>query len=415
MFKKTIYLFVTAVLLSGFASFASSKASTANGKLIFASTVIRHGDRAPYVSIKADKLKWKWGLGNLTPAGMSQEVITGKYLGKEYIDKYKLLPEFYNTSQVKITADTSDRVIQSVLCAFIGMYTANSGPKLADGQYAITSGLQVPAIHTKASNKNLYLDPNAVFPEIWQSIESETSCKCDKYINKNNELKKDFAKYTKIFGQEVTSISDLVPLGDNMNVRIIYNKPFPKGIIQKDAAKLAYLSKWTEMVQYNNKRIGNFMTGALLKQIANNMNLAASGKGELKFALYGDHDSSLLAMLSALGMTQTEVKNYPTYAGFIDLQLFKTDSNYNVVVNYVANNCQKSNNYTDKTCSIVTSKTFSLTEFTKIADNAAKSQLKDITDFYSEELTKIITSGNSYNYDMINSIGSILKNLEKQK
>ena len=412
MLKKITSLLVAAVLLSAFTSFASSNVSTANGKLIFASTVIRHGDRAPYVSVKADQLKWEWGLGNLTPVGMSQEVITGKYLGNEYIEKYKLLPRFYKTSQLKITADTSDRVIQSVLCVFIGMYPANSGPKLAEGQYAIPNGLQVPAIHTKASNKNLYQDPNAVFPEIWKSIESETSNKCDTYINKNNEFKDSFAKYTKIFGQKITSISDLVPLGDNMNVRTIYNRSLPKGITNKDAVKLAYLSKWTEMVQYNNKRIGDFMTGALLKQIADNMNNATNGKSKLKYALYGDHDSSLLAMLSALGMTQTKVKDYPTYAGFIDLQLFKMDNSYNVVVNYVANNNQITNNYADKSCSIVTSKTFTLAEFTKIADSSAKSQLKDITDYYSKELTKIVTTGDSYNYDMINSIGDILKNLK---
>ena len=412
MLKKIISLLVVAVLLSTFTSFASSNMSTDNGKLIFASTVIRHGDRAPYVSVKTDQLKWEWGLGNLTPVGMSQEVITGKYLGDEYIEKYKLLPNLYKTSQVKITADTSDRVIQSVLCVFMGMYPASSGPKLAKDQYAIPNGLQVPAIHTKASNKNLYLDPNAVFPEIWKSIESETSYKCDTYINKNNELKDSFVKYTKIFGQKITSISDLVPLGDNMNVRTIYNRSLPKGITNKDAVKLAYLSKWTEMVQYNNKRIGDFMTGALLKQIADNMNNASNGKSNLKYALYGDHDSSLLAMLSALGMPQTNVKNYPTYAGFIDLQLFKVNNSYNVVVNYVANNNQITNNYTDKSCSIVTNKTFTLAEFTKIADRAAKSQLKDITDYYSKELTKIVTPGDSYNYDMINSIGGILKNLK---
>ena len=75
------------------------------------------------------------------------------------------------------------------------------------------------------------------------------------------------------------------------------------------------------------------------------------------------------------------------------------NNSYNVVVNYVANNNQITNNYTDKSCSIVTNKTFTLAEFTKIADRAAKSQLKDITDYYSKELTKIVTPGDSYNYD----------------
>ena len=353
-------------------------------------------------------LKWEWGLGNLTPVGMAQEVITGKYLGDEYINEYKLLQQFYKTSQVKITADTSDRVIQSVLCAFTGIYSSCMGPKLPNGDFAMSNGLQLPAIHTKASNKNLYLDPNAVFPEIWQTIESETSNSCNEYVNKNNQYKDRFEKYSKIFGQEISSISDLVPLGDNMNVRSIYDKPFPEGISRKEAAELAYLSKWTEMVQYNNKRIGNFMTGALLKQIADNMNLAIKDKTELKYALYGDHDSSLLAMLSALGMTQTKVENYPTYAGFIDLQLFELNNSYNVVVNYVANNCQLANNYTNKSCSIVVSKTFTLAEFTKIADMAAKSQLKDITDYFSKELSEIITSQKTYNYDMINSMNNIL-------
>ena len=61
-------------------------------QLIYAVSLIRHGDRTPTRYISSDPLQWRQGLGQLTPLGMRQEYELGKQLRQRLVNHFHLLP-----------------------------------------------------------------------------------------------------------------------------------------------------------------------------------------------------------------------------------------------------------------------------------------------------------------------------------
>ncbi len=72
---------------------------TAAPELIWASVLIRHGDRTPITKLKNCAYDWKPGLGELTPKGMMQEFSLGRKLRKRYVDKFKILSPNFNINE----------------------------------------------------------------------------------------------------------------------------------------------------------------------------------------------------------------------------------------------------------------------------------------------------------------------------
>ena len=305
----------------------------AKDKLIFAATLIRHGDRTPYYALKKDVHDWKLGLGQLTPIGMHEEHQTGANLRKLIIDKYKLLPLVYDNNLMYVRSGDCDRVLMSAESFLSGFYPLGTGPVLGNKKPALPERFQPIPIHTVPITKDNIINPNSVNPDKFNELVNKYSYTMPSWIEMNKKYQAQFARWSKIFGQKITSLAPIIMIGDNLNVRRIHKVPYPKGITEKEAKTLAWLSLWGETQQYLPVEVGVFQAKHLLKQIADDMGSAIHGKENYKYILYSGHDSTIIGVMSAI-KEPLNAATYPPYASNINFMLFRDNDKYTVRIVY---------------------------------------------------------------------------------
>ncbi|QIW10113.1 histidine-type phosphatase [Francisella sp. LA112445] len=308
--------------------------SISNGKLIFAATLIRHGDRTPYMPIKNPQYSysWKGGNGELTPLGMRQEYKLGKHIRQLYMDKYHLLPKTYSNGTIISLAGQENRLVVSTESFLYGLYPLGTGPKLDSGLPALPGALNPIPIFTL---------PNAPVFDIGSGKESQVFNKlAEKEVHTqavwkkyNDEISnKQLDKWSKIAGYKITNLSDAGGFFDDLHVRTIYNVPFPKGISMKTYDKYYPLSNWAGLYELGPKNIGDLLGSPFL----GNLNKYLSSKindqnTKLKYVVYGGHDTTIAIVMSALG---DPIYKNPHYASYMNFELFKINNNYRVNITY---------------------------------------------------------------------------------
>ncbi|MBF0543947.1 MAG: histidine-type phosphatase [Candidatus Riflebacteria bacterium] len=292
---------------------------SAEEKLLFAVTLIRHGDRTPLHDIITDPYKWEIGKGELTPLGMNQERKLGSELRKRYVDELKLLTPNYVNSSIYALATDFNRTIQSAQSFLLGLYPPGFGPKLQNGIPALPAAYQPIPIRTLPARVDNFLLAYGVRTDKFNKM-------CEKYVfstefwkKENNKYKDKLESWSKIFGVKIDSINDLGKIGDNLNVRNRYGVPFPQGLSNDDAQTIINLAAWFMAQQYKPKVIGNFIGSEFLFKLKDEMERVLNGKQEYKFFLYSGHDTSILPVMSALGVP---LDMNPPYASHIDFELY---------------------------------------------------------------------------------------------
>ncbi|HBM16097.1 MAG TPA: acid phosphatase [Lentisphaeria bacterium] len=297
---------------------------SANDKLIFAVTLIRHGDRTPTHDIKSDPYSWDIGKGELTALGMNQQNQLGAKMRERYVNSLKLLSEKYVNNQIYVRSTDFNRTIQSAESFLNGLYPLGLGPMLTNGNPALPAAYQPIPIRTlPVPMDNLLLAHDAQIDEFNKM--------CDKYLYSSDEWKIEesrysgnFKKWSSIFGSKIQSIKDLQNIGDNLNVRDRNGVPFPNGLTEQEAKTIIYLSDWLQAQQFKPKEVGNFFGSEFLVKLRDDMQKAINNSQQYKYILYSGHDSSILPVLSALGVP---LNLNPPYASHIDFELYK-DGNY---------------------------------------------------------------------------------------
>jgi len=328
MAKKSVFLFF---LLSNFVLFLNL---TAEEKLIFAVTLIRHGDRTPTHDIGSDPYNWDIGKGELTALGMNQQNELGFELRKRYIDKFKLLSPKYVNNEIYARSTDFNRTIQSAESLLSGLYPLGLGPVLTNGTPALPAAYQPIPIRTlPVPLDNLLLAHDAQIDKF--------NNMCQKYVYSSDEWKVEESKYlgkfknwSSIFGSNVQSIKDLLNIGDNLNVRERNGVPFPKGLSDEEAKTIIYLSDWLQAQQFKPKQIGNFFGNEFLVKLRDDMQKTINNTQQYKYILYSGHDSSILPVMSALGVP---LDLNPPYASHIDFELYREDNSYYVQVLFNGN------------------------------------------------------------------------------
>lgn len=98
-------LLVSSIVSMGFASQANiwaniSQVKNPDEQLIFVFELVRHGARAPIVDLELDK--FPVGEGQLTPEGMRQRYLLGRYNRQRYTETFPLLSNDYNPEEFYI-------------------------------------------------------------------------------------------------------------------------------------------------------------------------------------------------------------------------------------------------------------------------------------------------------------------------
>lgn len=103
----------------------------AKDELILVFEISRHGARAP-VDEKYSK-DFEVGTGMLTPSGMRQHYLLGRYLRKKYVDEMKFISSHYNQDEIHVSSTHMPRTIQSARCHLLGMFPpASTNKKVSD-------------------------------------------------------------------------------------------------------------------------------------------------------------------------------------------------------------------------------------------------------------------------------------------
>ncbi len=297
----------------------SSVLSAATDKLIFAIDIIRHGDRTSIRDLPNVNHIWQEGLGQLTAVGMRQEYELGKKLHHRYIIEEGLLPDKYKPDTLYIHSTDYDRTIMSASSLLLGLYPLGTGPALADSTPALPSHFQPIPIHTIPAGID------SIFSIDMGS--SKVSALLEKYVyssaewkEKSSQLQPNFKRWSQITGFPINNLQDLGKVGDTLTTYLAHNIGLPKGLSVEEAQLIIKQGQWVYTTVFKPTQIGETLGNRPLNKIINYIQQAAEKKSNTKFILVSAHDSTLLAIMSAL---HTPLNTPPPYASDLNFSLYQ--------------------------------------------------------------------------------------------
>ncbi|MGQ4001853.1 histidine phosphatase family protein [Francisellaceae bacterium CB299] len=315
------------------------------GKLVFVSLVTRHGDRAPFANIENANYKWGTGLSELTPLGMNQEFNLGKDLRDRYVEHFKLLSKDYENQSISVLSSHTNRTVVSAQSLLMGLYPAGTGPVLKNNTPAIQGRFQPIPIMTLTEDSKLIGFPY----EYYLSVLKKYIYNSPSWLQKTKEIEPNFGKWHKTLGNEISSLADIITVGDVLIVAKAHGKPLPKGLSQADADKIIELTDWGLSQQFKSQKVAYTLNGELTNKIIKDLNDAVSGKSKYKMTYYSGHDLTLLGIMGTLGVPLDEA---PGYASHIEFELYKNGKNYIVKIRCDGKYVKLPIMNNDKTCSL---------------------------------------------------------------
>lgn len=325
---RTLF-FVCGVLLN---TLIPGQAFAQDGKLVFALDLIRHGDRTPIGVIPKAPHAWAEGLGQLTARGMQQEFQLGVKLHKQYIQNTSLLPSHYVAETMHVRSTDYDRTLMSAQSLLMGLYPPGSGPKLPNSdQSALPSAFQPIPIHTR---------PITEEPDLFASQNTEKAkALLVRYVfsredwkDKTTELEPNFPRWSQLTGITINNLFQLINLGDTLRIYTYYHIPLPQGMTEQEANVIIESGAWAFTTIFKPREIGEARGGKLLATIKNHLMQATDENVRTKFVLLSAHDSTTLALMSAMHIP---LESPPPYASDLNFSLYETGpENYTVRVTY---------------------------------------------------------------------------------
>ncbi len=307
--KQTSIFFLLLITLSTVIS--------ADENLIFSAVITRHGDRAPFISIKNTDYNWGVPPEQLTALGMQQEYTLGQQLRRRYIDRLKLLKPAYIPDSIYALSSDTNRTIESAICLLTGLYPLGTGPKLPNGEYALPSGLQPIPLRTLPKTNYLLLTQYQDYLKILAKYIYPSPA----WRKKEAEYHDKFKGWSRVLGNELTNLAQVIAIGDVLIVARNHNQPLPQGLSTKAEAKIIELTNWGLTYEFKNPAVAFAMGGELFKQLAEDLTKAASAHSTCRLKLYSAHDITILPLLSLLGAPLAQA---PGYAAHIEYELYAT-------------------------------------------------------------------------------------------
>ncbi len=288
-------------------------------KLLFALDVIRHGDRTSIRDIPNASHEWKEGRGQLTAKGMQQEYELGAKLRKKYIFEEKLLPEHYQPNSLYVRSTDVDRTLMSAQSLLLGLYPV--------GKANLPNAFQPIPIHTQiADDKDalLVFTHSDLFKQLFENYVKPSAA----WKAKDEALKKHYPRWSKATGLEIKELFQLISVGNTLAVYQNNNVKLPPLLSKEDYHEITQAGKWAFCYLFTPKEVAKSMGQPLLGLI---ISYLQAPHEDLKYVLLSGHDSSLLALLSALGVP---LKEPPPFASRVNFSLYEQEKQQYIVITY---------------------------------------------------------------------------------
>ncbi|MBP7635135.1 histidine-type phosphatase [Candidatus Ozemobacteraceae bacterium] len=301
----------------------------AEEQLVFAVSLIRHGDRSPYAAMNSKVITYEWpdGIGELTPEGMYQEYQLGKKFRERYVDTFKLLPQEYRANSMYVLSTSSNRTVMSAQSFLAGLYPDGTGPRLGNGFRALPNLRQPIPVMTIPKGARNIINPEHEDAEKVHQLIVKHGFTQPAWIRKDRELAADFRRWSRILGVEIRNLEEFLVPADHVYCMAMHGVPLPEGLTKADTEKIIREKMSACAVRFVPKEVALHMASDFLAKLGEDMRAAADGKQKYRYILYSGHDDSILGLMSALG---SPLGNNPPYASHVDFELYRDGGAYAV-------------------------------------------------------------------------------------
>jgi lysosomal acid phosphatase len=294
MLKKTLKIFLL--------SLCTYKVAFAD-KLIFATEIIRHGERTASTDLINFPYEDPRGKGQLTANGITQVRDLGTQLHTTYIDTYRLLSEHYNPNEIYARSTDFDRTLMSANAFLLGLFNNTA--------FAIHT---VPVV-----NDDLLLAYLKYYDEIQSLLATDPNV-----LKLTEELTPKLQYLSSILGESIDNLDDFFSFIDTIYIRKQFNQPLPTNLSTTEIEELYTIAQKSLAMFFHNRKIGALTSSKLLTHIKNNIDTVITNYKKIaKLHLYSTHDVTLAGFMSALGI---QLNTFPSYANHISIMLFVNEN-----------------------------------------------------------------------------------------
>ncbi|KAG7467954.1 hypothetical protein MATL_G00137660 [Megalops atlanticus] len=311
--------------------------TSAERRLKFVTVLYRHGDRSPVKAYPTDPYQesaWPQGFGQLTQDGMRQHFELGQALRQRYRG---FLNETYNRHEIAVRSTDFDRTLMSAEANLAGMYPPN-------GSQVFNPNItwQPIPVHTVPQEEDRLLSfPLADCPR-YDLLMNETK-NTEAFLNMTTSYK-DFLDMLKNYtGLKDTTIESVWSIHDTLYCEAVHHMRPPPWVTPEVMEKLRTLKDLSFQIMfgfYKQEEKSRLQGGVLLEQILKNISEAAapSSKSLLKMMVYSAHDTTIVALQSALNVFNGK---QPPYASCHIFELHQEDNGSFSVAMYYRNDSTK--------------------------------------------------------------------------
>uniref|UniRef100_A0AAY4B471 Lysosomal acid phosphatase n=1 Tax=Denticeps clupeoides TaxID=299321 RepID=A0AAY4B471_9TELE len=269
----------------------------ADRSLKYVTLLYRHGDRSPVRTFPADphqESAWPQGFGQLTQEGMKQHYELGQALRQRY---QGFLSEDYSRYEISVRSTDYDRTLMSALANLAGIYPPN-GSQVFDPSLR----WQPIPVHTVPQDEERLLSFPLECPR-YKVLMDETK-QTDVFLNMTNTYKEFLEMVRNRTGLEKSTVESVWSVHDTLFCESRHNMTIPDWADADVMEKLRLLKNFGFNMMfgvYKREEKCRLQGGTLSPvRIWNHMNPAPESKERLKIMVYSAHDTTLVALQTAL-------------------------------------------------------------------------------------------------------------------
>jgi hypothetical protein len=315
----------------------------------FVLAVWRHGDRSPTECFPSDASKcaerWPDGFGMLTALGMNMGFNLGKTLRQRYVESFNLISGNYTRKSILVRSTDFDRTLQTAQSVMTGLFPPGTGPRQANGSPGLTpSYLQPVPEHTvpQVDDSLLLAYSSATCPAVSAADRAEQAQNNAEWAQASAQWDtvKDAVQAATQLPPSALTVNAMFAAWDVAVCDISHNFSLPTGM-QGNASLLTTMQQvadFTLQHLFATLLQQQLTAGLLVADMVNRLQAAQAGavqpgwdpssypKDDQNDTLvrlgprmygYSAHDTTLTALLSALGVYNGP---HPPYASSVVLE-----------------------------------------------------------------------------------------------